>query len=68
MYEILYRFPGVTNSLQVTAVVIYRLKFHPLAKYPGPLLGRITDWYSVIRSLRGDRHVEFLHLHEKYGM
>lgn len=47
---------------------MYRLTLHPLAKYPGPLLGRITDWYSVIRSIKGDRHIEFLRLHEKHGM
>ena len=32
------------------------------------MLGRITDWYSMIRSLRGDRHIHFLRLHEKHGM
>ncbi|KAF2676845.1 cytochrome P450 family protein [Lentithecium fluviatile CBS 122367] len=53
--------------LYFIGVVVYRLKFHPLAKYPGPLLGKITDWYSVIRSLRGDRHIHFLRLHEKHG-
>lgn len=51
----------------MVSVIVYRLTFHPLAKYPGPLLGRITDWYSVIHALRGDRHIEFLRLHEKYG-
>ncbi|CAI6336778.1 unnamed protein product [Periconia digitata] len=51
----------------ILCVITYRLTLHPLAKYPGPLLGRITDWYSVIRSIRGDRHIEFLRLHEKHG-
>ncbi|KAF2867688.1 cytochrome P450 [Massariosphaeria phaeospora] len=54
-------------TLYVVGVVVYRLTLHPLAKYPGPLLGQITDWYSVIRSLRGDRHIHFLRLHEKHG-
>ncbi|KAL2048040.1 hypothetical protein ABVK25_011077 [Lepraria finkii] len=49
------------------AVAIYRLTIHPLAKYPGPLLGRITDWYSVYQAASGDRHLNFLRLHEKYG-
>ena len=48
-------------------VIVYRLFFHPLASYPGPLLGRITDWYSVIRSAAGDRHIHFLELHRKHG-
>ena len=46
---------------------MYRLQFHPLAKYPGPLLGRITDWYSVYRAWTGKRHVDFYNLHQKYG-
>ncbi|KAM0809260.1 putative Cytochrome P450-like protein [Seiridium cardinale] len=54
-------------ACSILVVVIYRLTFHPLAKYPGPLLGRVTDWYSVIRSARGDRHIHFLELHKKHG-
>ncbi|KAK8131617.1 cytochrome P450 4A5 [Apiospora sp. TS-2023a] len=30
-------------------------------------IGRITDWYSVIRSAAGDRHIHFLELHKKHG-
>ncbi|KAI1435761.1 cytochrome P450-like protein [Xylaria sp. CBS 124048] len=51
----------------ILAVIIYRLTWHPLAKYPGPLLGRITDWYIVIHSLVGDRHIRLLELHDTYG-
>jgi len=38
-----------------------------LAKYPGPLLGKLTEWYSVYHAYIGDRHIDFYHLHEKYG-
>ncbi|KAL9593580.1 MAG: hypothetical protein Q9219_007485 [cf. Caloplaca sp. 3 TL-2023] len=48
-------------------VAIYRISFHPLAKYPGPLFGRVTDWYSVYHSRKGDRHLEFYELHHQYG-
>ncbi|KAK8052688.1 putative cytochrome P450 67 [Apiospora saccharicola] len=57
----------LASVIYVIGVVVYRLLFHPLAKYPGPLLGRITDWYSVIRSAAGDRHIHFLELHKKHG-
>jgi hypothetical protein len=38
-----------------------------LAKYPGPVLAKITDWYSVYHAWKGDRHLEFWRCHEKYG-
>ncbi|KAL8746409.1 MAG: hypothetical protein Q9190_001583 [Brigantiaea leucoxantha] len=43
------------------------LTLHPLAKYPGPLIAKITDWYSVYHAWKGDRHLEFWRCHEKYG-
>ncbi|KAI1826293.1 cytochrome P450-like protein [Xylaria intraflava] len=49
------------------AVIVYRLTWHPLARYPGPLLGRITDWYIVIHSFLGDRHIRLLELHDTHG-
>ncbi|KAF2002187.1 cytochrome P450 [Amniculicola lignicola CBS 123094] len=51
----------------VLSVIIYRLSLHPLAKYPGPLLGRITDCYSVYHCLKGDRYLDFMELHNRYG-
>lgn len=53
---------------QILAVAIYRLTLHPLANFPGPLLGRMTDWYSVYQAASGNRHLDFLHLHDKYGL
>ncbi|KAF2207353.1 hypothetical protein CERZMDRAFT_102447 [Cercospora zeae-maydis SCOH1-5] len=49
------------------SLIIYRIFFHPLAKYPGPLLAKITDLYSTYHALRGDRHLDFYRIHEKYG-
>ncbi|CAG8960244.1 hypothetical protein HYFRA_00012764 [Hymenoscyphus fraxineus] len=46
---------------------IYRVYFHPLAKYPGPFWAKLTDWYSVYHAYHGDRHLEFHRCHEKYG-
>ena len=53
--------------LYLISIAVYRLYLHPLAKYPGPLSGRITQAYDVYHAYRGSKHINFLHLHEKYG-
>ena len=53
--------------LKTIAVVTYRIFFHPLAKYPGPWLGKITNLYAGYHSWRGDLHVDMLRCHEEYG-
>lgn len=66
---------GCTSSLTIAGVifaaiaayVVYQLWFHPLAKYPGPLLGKLTQWYDVYHAYVGDKHILFYHLHKKYG-
>ncbi|KAM3565576.1 hypothetical protein MY1884_000109 [Beauveria asiatica] len=51
----------------VIAVIVYRVFFHPLAKYPGPFLAKITDAYQLYHAYKGDRHLEFWRMHQKYG-
>ncbi|KAJ3961101.1 Cytochrome P450 monooxygenase apf7 [Colletotrichum tropicale] len=53
--------------LAVVALCVYRLYFHPYAKYPGPLLAKLTSWYSVYHTYIGDLHVDIWRCHEKYG-
>jgi hypothetical protein len=57
------------GSVALYAVIlsIYRLFFHPLARYPGPLLAKITDLYLTYHAWKGTRHLEFYRCHEKYG-
>jgi cytochrome P450 len=51
----------------VVGLCIYRLTLHPLAKYPGPLLSKITDWSIVFQASSGDRHLETWKEHNEYG-
>ncbi|KAK8038259.1 Cytochrome P450 family protein [Apiospora phragmitis] len=51
----------------VVTIVVYRLYFHPLSKYPGPFWAKITDAYQLYHAWKGDRHLEFWRNHEKYG-
>ncbi len=48
--------------------IIYRLTFHPLAKFPGPKLAAITNLYGLSYDLFGINYVErVLELHDRYG-
>lgn len=48
--------------------VIYALFFHPLAKYPGPLLGKLTTLYAAYHAWKGDLHLDIWRCHERYGI
>jgi len=48
---------------------IYRIFFHPLSKFPGPTLAKVTPWYRFYHNyIRGGRLTEETEkLHKKYG-
>ena len=50
------------------SITAYRLSpHHPLARYPGPLIARITRLWTLYKVLGGEQHAYFHHLHETYG-
>ncbi|KPI41872.1 Isotrichodermin C-15 hydroxylase [Cyphellophora attinorum] len=51
----------------LTARTVYRLTIHPLAKYPGPFLSKITSLPVYLQAITGDRHLIQLQEHRKYG-
>lgn len=54
----------------VICTAIYRLFFHPLAKFPGPNLAALTTWYEGYYDClryKGRYTFKLRDLHEKYG-
>ncbi|ETN39028.1 uncharacterized protein HMPREF1541_07070 [Cyphellophora europaea CBS 101466] len=51
----------------LTSTAVYRSFFHPLARYPGPFLAKLTPWWDVYHAYKGDKHLLFHRLHEQYG-
>jgi cytochrome P450 len=58
---------ALLGVLSFLSLAIYRIYFHPLSSYPGPLLAKLTDGYMLYHAYLGDRHLEFWRLHQKYG-
>lgn len=54
---------GLTAS-----IITYRWFFHPLRKFPGPVLARTTKWWGAMKAASSyQHHYEVQKLHEKYG-
>ena len=52
----------------LTVTIIYYLRYHPYARYPGPLWARISPLYALLHAYRGDLHFDVTHCHERYGI
>ncbi|KAF9229338.1 cytochrome P450 [Gyrodon lividus] len=51
-----------------TSIIVYRLSpFHPLAKYPGPVLCKVSQLWAVSIASRGKAHLYRKRLHRQYG-
>ena len=58
---------GAAFVLYCSAVIVYRLTLHPLAKYPGPKLAKISDFYAVYHAYIGDLHLDMWRCHKSFG-
>ncbi|KAL4908682.1 hypothetical protein BDW74DRAFT_188583 [Aspergillus multicolor] len=57
----------VLSTSYIIGLAIYRLYFHPLARFPGPRLNAISSLPSIYSLLRGRLGLETKQLHDKYG-
>ncbi|KAL4798531.1 cytochrome P450 [Aspergillus venezuelensis] len=62
---------GAASALVIVlygvGLAVYRLYFHPLARFPGPRLSAISSLPSIYSLLRGRLGLETKQLHDKYG-
>jgi hypothetical protein len=69
----LKKYPALGSQLligllsKIVIVCVYRLTLHPLARYPGPLLAKLSPLYAVHHALIGDIHLDVQRCHEEYG-
>jgi hypothetical protein len=55
-------------TLLLVYIAIYRLSpFHPLAQYPGPVLPKLSKWYTTYICYNGKLHLWYQSLHNQYG-
>ena len=76
----LHRVPMASPSLTRVAIaalviywvglVLYRLFFHPLARFPGPRWAAVTSWYEAYYEIvkKGQYSKKISQLHDKYGV
>ncbi|KAG6907707.1 hypothetical protein DXG01_007725 [Tephrocybe rancida] len=65
--EVLVTIPTFWAVLSAS-VIIYRLSpWHPLAKFPGPLMCKVSKFWLAFQSLGGKQHLYYYNLHEQYG-
>jgi hypothetical protein len=52
----------------VFATILYRISpFHPLSRYPGPFVCRLSKLWALLIASRGYQHRYYHALHERYG-
>ena len=55
-------------STLITSILVYRVSpWHPLAKYPGPLICKLTKFHLAVFAVGGKQYLYYADLHRKYG-
>ena len=50
-----------------TSLLFYRIFFHPLNRFPGPILARVSNLWFSSQCLNADAHKQVLKLHREYN-
>ena len=58
---------ALLSSLSILYTGVYRLFFHPLARFSGPLPAKLTSFYMIWHSFLGRGTYIRYHLHQQYG-
>ncbi|KAE8323850.1 cytochrome P450 [Aspergillus sergii] len=64
--ELFYVLLALMLSL-IAGYVFYQIFLHPLGKYPGPLLAKVTRARMGYHQWKGDTHIDIWLCHKKYG-
>jgi hypothetical protein len=61
---------AIAYAACLLGLVVYRLYFSPLAKFPGPKLAACTAWYEFYYDaiLHGKYTFEIARMHKQYGV
>ncbi|KAF8899774.1 cytochrome P450 [Gymnopilus junonius] len=67
MFSLTLAYPAFYLAL-TTSICAYRLSpFHPLAKFPGPIIMRLTKLWGAWVAYQGQAHIYIKQLHDRYG-
>ncbi|KAK8018796.1 hypothetical protein PG991_007986 [Apiospora marii] len=58
---------AVLAALALIAQTLWRRRFHPLRAIPGPWLNSVTEIPAALALVKGDQHIYYQSLHERYG-
>ncbi|GFF37463.1 toxin biosynthesis cytochrome P450 monooxygenase, putative [Aspergillus udagawae] len=55
------------GSIYLIGHLIYAIYFHPLSRYPGPIIATISPIALLVWEIRGKAHSKVKDLHDRYG-